>query len=147
MSFDASALLKDFDGDRLAALIEAMLLAADADGEFTSDERKELTDSIRGLAKGTEHAAALEGDKLGVLIDAALAELAAQGRDKRIEAVKARLGDADARKAALGLAISVAAADGIVRTSERELIFDLAAGLDIDPDAAADLVKQITRPA
>ena len=100
-----------------------------------------------GLAEGTEHAAALEGDKLGVIIDAALAVLAAQGREKRIEAVKARLGDAEACKAALGLAISVAAADGIVRTSERELIFELAAGLDIDPDAAADLVKQITRPA
>jgi tellurite resistance protein len=47
----------------------------------------------------------------------------------------------------LGLAISVTAADGIVRTSERELIFDLAAGLEVDPDTAADLVKQITRPA
>ena len=50
MSFDAAALLKDFNADKLNALIEAMLLAADADGEFSSDERKELSDSIRGLA-------------------------------------------------------------------------------------------------
>jgi hypothetical protein len=34
------------------------------------------------------------------------------------------------------------AADGIIRTSERELILDLAEGLEIDRDRAADMVKK-----
>ena len=66
-------------------------------------------------------------------------------RTALIESVKSRLPDEDARKAALGLAIVVTAADGIVRTSERELIMDLANAFAIDRDVAADLVRDITR--
>jgi len=35
------------------------------------------------------------------------------------------------------------AADGIIRTSERELILDVADALEIDRDEAADLVRDI----
>jgi tellurite resistance protein len=43
------------------------------------------------------------------------------------------------------MAIQVTAADGILRTSEREFILDLAEALDVDRDEAADLVRDITR--
>jgi len=46
---------------------------------------------------------------------------------------------------ALALAIQVAAVDGIIRTSERELIFDTADALGIDGDTAADMVRDLTR--
>ncbi len=70
-------------------------------------------------------------------------DLDASGRDARLAAVKARLPDQNARRLALSLAIQITAADGIVRTSERELIMDTAAALDIDGDTAADLVKDL----
>ena len=45
---------------------------------------------------------------------------------------------------ALSLAIQVTAADGIIRTSERELIMETAEALEIDPGEAADLVKKLS---
>jgi len=44
----------------------------------------------------------------------------------------------------LSLAIQVTAADGIIRTSERELIMDTAEALEIDRDEAADLVIKLS---
>ncbi len=145
MSFDPSAFLKDFDGAKLEALVETMYLAADSDGEFSAVEREVLAKSIQDLASGTAHEEALVTDKLNGLLDRAQADLASEGRAGRLDTVKQRLGDEDARKGALGLAISVTAADGIVRTSEREFIFDLAGALGLSGDVAADLVRDITR--
>ena len=145
MSFDPAELLQDFDSAKLEALVECMLLAADADGDVSEEERLELTRSIQALAKGSDYEPSLVDAKLAVMLDRAQEQLAADGRAKRIAAVKDRLGDPAACKAALGMAIAVTAADGIVRTSERELIFDLAEGLDVDRDTAADLVRDITR--
>ena len=55
------------------------------------------------------------------------------------------MGDAAGRKAAFGLSVEVTATDGIVRTSEREFLLDLAGALQIDRDEAADLVRHITK--
>lgn len=145
MTFDPSSLLKNFGAGELRALVETMVLAADADGEFTDDEREQLVVSIQGLAKGTEHEPRLSGDQLDAMLESIVEKLAADGRAKRIEVLKDRLVGEGAHQAALGLAIVVTAADGIVRTSERELLFELAEGFGIDPDMAADMVRQITQ--
>ena len=145
MAFDPSSLLKELSGAQLEALVDTMVLAADADGELADEERVSLAGSISKLASGTEHEAALSGDALSARIDATMSKLSGGDRQPMIETVKQRLPDADARKAALGLAIVVTAADGIVRTSERELIMELAQSLGIDVDIAADLVRDITR--
>ena len=51
------------------------------------------------------------------------------------------------RVAAVGLAIQVLNADGLIRTSEREFVLDLAEALSVDRDVAADLVRDITQPS
>jgi tellurite resistance protein len=145
MSFDPGRFLKDFDGGKIGALVETMALAADADGEFSDEERALLAGTIRQLVAGTRHEAMLGGTQLDALLAQSSTLLAREGRDRRLQAVKEQLGDADARKGALGLAVSVTAADGIVRTSEREFILEMAEALDIDRDEAADLVKAVTR--
>ena len=145
MPFDPSALLKDFDGDQLGAVVDTMVLAADADGDISEEERTQMIASLRSLAKGTPHEAALTADRVASLLDGARQEIATVGREGLIRAVKQRLGDPDACRAALGLAIAVTAADGIVRTSERELIMELADALAVDQDEAADMVRDITR--
>ena len=145
MSFDPSALLGHFDASKLEALVETMLLAADADGEVSQDERAELARSIEALVADTELAPSFAPPKVDAMLQRALQQLSEQGREARIAQVKTTLGDGDACRAALGLAIAVTAADGIVRTSERELIMELAAGFDIDVDIAADMVRDITR--
>ena len=145
MSFDPAALLKVLDGDKLQALVETMMLAAHADGEVSEEERVQLANSLHDLARQTRHAESLSAERLSPLMHQATARIAAEGRRQRIAAVRVALGDLDSRKAALGLAIRVTAADGIVRTTERELIFDLAEGFEVDQDEAADLVREITR--
>ncbi len=57
--------------------------------------------------------------------------------------MKAQLDTPGERKTALALAIRLVAADGIIRTSERELILDVADALEIDRNEAADLVRDI----
>ena len=137
MSGNASV-VQGLSSAKLDALVEMMFLAASADGDFSDVERQHFLQSVESLTDGRLAKAALEG-----LLDRAQQDLQASSREARLTAVKERLPDAGARKVALSLAIQVTAADGIIRTSERELILDVAEALEIDRDEAADLVRDI----
>lgn len=137
-AIDTSA-VSSLSDDKLEALIEMMVLAASADGEFSAEERAHFEKSVESLTDNR-----VSKDKAGELLQRAQKELESSGRAARLEAVKQRLPDAGARKVALALAIQVTAADGLIRTSERELIMDTAEALEIDRDEAADLVRDLT---
>lgn len=124
---------------KLEALVEMMYLAASADGEFSDVEQQHFRESVVSLTSGR-----IDGAELDALVKRMEGDLEAQGRDARLASVKERLTEAGARKVALSLAIQVMAADGIIRTSERELIMDTAEALEIDRDEAADLVVQLS---
>jgi tellurite resistance protein len=139
MSALSLADLGTLDAPKLDALIETMFLAAYADGEFGDEERAHFTSSVESLTDRR-----LTGDQLTALMNRMERALKESGREARLAAVRASLGDANARKVALALAIRVVASDGIIRTTERELILEVADALDIDRDEAADLVKELT---
>jgi len=124
---------------KLEALVEVMLLAASADGDFSEVERSHFLKSVESLTDGR-----IAGARLETLITEANVALERDGREARLASVKARLPEANARRVALSLAIQVTAADGIIRTSERELILETAEALEIDRDDAANLVSQLT---
>jgi len=132
--------LRDFDDPKLQALLETMVLAAFADGEFSAEEQAHFAKSVESLTDGS-----LGGARLEAMLGQVLAAWKGQGSEARLASIKERLPDAGARKVALSLAIQVTASDGIIRTSEREMLFDMAEGLDIDRDEAADLVVKLTR--
>jgi len=138
MSGNASV-VQGLSSAKLEALVEMMFLAASADGDFSDVERQHFLQSVESLTDGRLAKPALEG-----LLDRAKKDLEASGREARLNAVKERLPDAGARKVALSLAIQVTAADGIIRTSERELIMETAEALEIDRDHAADLVIKLS---
>lgn len=138
MSGNASV-VQGLSSAKLEALVEMMFLAASADGDFSDVERQHFLQSVESLTDGRLAKPALEG-----LLDRAKQDLEASGREARLSAVKERLPDPGARKVALSLAIQVTAADGIIRTSERELIMDTAEALEIDRDEAADLVIRLS---
>ena len=123
---------------KLEALVEMMFLAASADGDFSDVERAYFLKSVESLTSGRLTTATLEG-----LLERAQRELTSSGREARLSSVKERLPDAAARKVALSLAIQVTAADGIIRTSERELLLETAEALEIDRDEAADMVQKL----
>ena len=139
MSGTNASVVQGLSGAKLEALVEMMFLAASADGDFSDIERQHFLQSLESLTDGRLNKAALEG-----LLDKAKKDLEASGREARLSAVKERLPDAGARKVALSLAIQVTAADGIIRTSERELILETAEALEIDRDEAADLVLKLS---
>lgn len=139
MSGTNASVVQGLSNAKLEALVEMMFLAASADGDFSDVERKHFVQSVESLTDGRLAKAALEG-----LLDRAKTDLEASGREARLSAVKERLPDRGARKVALSLAIQVTAADGIIRTSERELIMDTAEALEIDRDEAADLVIKLS---
>jgi len=132
--------VRGFGDATLEALVEVMFLAASADGEFSSVERDHFFKSVESLTDGRIPSPRLEA----LMIDAKRA-LEREGREARLKTIKARLPEAGARRVALSLAIQVTTADGIIRTSERELIHDVAAALEIDPDEAANLVRDLSR--
>lgn len=131
--------VRAYEAPKLEALIETMFLAAFADGELGEDERKQLIDSVQSLTDRSMSATTTDA-----LLTRVQANLAASGRAARLAAVKAQLDTPGERKTALALAIRLAAADGIIRTSERELILDVADALEIDRNEAADLVRDIS---
>src|SRR5438552_580544 len=113
--------LASFDDPKLEALIEAMYLAASADGEFSDDERKHFVASVESLTDRR-----LSGERLDQLVDTIAKAVESAGRASRLASVKVRLTDARMRKVALSMAIRMMAVDGIIRTSERELILEMA---------------------
>ncbi|MBK8251442.1 MAG: TerB family tellurite resistance protein [Polyangiaceae bacterium] len=131
--------LRDVEEPRLHALVELMFLAAAADGDFSGDERKEFQNSVESLTDRK-----INGETLDVLLNRIEKDHAGEGRQARIAHVRDALPSPELRKIGLEMAIRVMCADGIVRTSERELILDLADGLAIDPNIAADLVAQLS---
>jgi uncharacterized tellurite resistance protein B-like protein len=125
---------------KLEALVEMMFLAAAADGDFSDVERTHFLKSVESLTDGR-----LQKPKIEALLVQAAIALEKEGREARLASVKSRLPEAGARKVALSLAIQVTAADGIIRTSERELILETAEALDIDRDVAANLVRDLSK--
>jgi len=125
---------------KLEALVEAMYLAASADGEFSTAERAHFLKTAESLTDGR-----LATARLAQLVAEASEALEREGRQARLLSVKSRLPDAGSRRVALSLAIEVAAADGIVRTSERELILETAEVLEIPREEAANLVSKLIR--
>lgn len=132
--------VETFDEPKLEALVEMMVLAAAADGEFQDEERSRLERALGALAPNR-----MGGGKLESLMRSIESRVAAEGREARLSWVKTTLGDAAGRKVALELAIHVMAADGILRTSERELILETAEALEIDRDVAADMVRAVSK--
>lgn len=142
MTSDATIRFTRLDPATATALVEAMALAAHADGGLEQAEEAALVSELRAVLAGTP----LEAEFGGAVVAGKLAEareaLEREGREARVAALKAALAEPADRKGALALAVRVAAADGVVRTSERELLLELAEGLAIDPDEAADLVRE-----
>lgn len=128
------------DEPNMDAIIELMFLAAFADGEFSDDEQQHFMRSVESLTDRRLHPGTLDELVRRVVVD-----LQVEGRAARLASVKARLPTAASRKVGLSMAIQVVASDGIIRTSERELVFEVAEVLEIDRNVAADLVVKLSR--
>lgn len=120
------------------ALVEVMFLAAEADGEVASAELSQLAETIERVTNGS-----LAKGKALELAERARAALATSDRPTRLAALRQAL-PAPKRAHALLLAVQVTSSDGVMRTSERDLILELSEALEIDGDTAANLVRAVS---
>ncbi|WP_437595571.1 tellurite resistance TerB family protein [Sorangium sp. So ce590] len=130
--------LQTLDEPNLEALVELMFLAAFADGEFSQEERVHFARSVESLTDRR-----IPPSTMDELIRTVVEQLQKEGRVARLASLKERLATPQARKVAFFLAAQVVVSDGIVRTSERELLLDVAAALELDQAEAADVLRKL----
>ncbi|WP_197041095.1 tellurite resistance TerB family protein [Chondromyces apiculatus] len=129
--------LRAFGEPRLQAMVELMYLAASADGDFSKEERAHFLSSVESLTDRQ-----ISGSSLDRLVARFEADLRKDGRDVRLASIRERLESIALRKVGLSLVVAVIVADGIIRTTEREALLEMADALEISRDEAADLVAQ-----
>ncbi len=139
MTVPTQARVSDLEDPKLEALVELMWLAASADDEVSDAERAELRRHVEGLTAGR-----LAGARVDAILGECAKLLERDGRERRIAAVRDRLDQPLHRELAIATAIRIFAIDGVLRTSERDMILELAEALGIDGNVAADLVREIT---
>lgn len=128
------------DDQGLEALLELMFLAAQADGEFTADERKLFSKTAAEITHGKRSQEQIETLMLRLEED-----FFSYGRESRLKTIGGILTSPEDRRTGLKLAIHMVSEDGIIRTSERELLLEVAEALEIDASEAADLVAAASR--
>ena len=133
-------LVTDLGSPKVEALVEAMFLAATADGEFAPEEAVQFTATIGALTDRK-----LEGEAVHQLIERLSETLKAEGRQKRIESIAARLPAGKPRETAIILAAAITASDGEFEAAENDFVADLADSLGVDPERAIELVQKVHR--
>lgn len=128
--------------ERNAALIEAMLLTASADGKLSGSEMQTLLRRVieRPEFEGTRP------EELNALVEGSAAKLAgAKNLDEILVSLRARLPDHPSRLLAFGLASAIAFADRRATRAELGLLKTFQAALGISEDEVArviDVVEQ-----
>jgi len=126
------------EGPQLEALVELLYLAASADGDFSVEERNLFVHKVRALTGER-----LTGEALAGIVSRVEGDVDRDGRTQRITSVRDRLETSGAHHAALLMAIDMTMADDVLRTSEREVIAEIAEALGIEADGAADYNTRI----
>jgi tellurite resistance protein len=135
-----SDLLTKLTDPEVDAMVEAMLLAASADGELDPAELAQLNKSLLSVDDLW-----LSHIDLEHRIEAARAKIAGHSREERLHALKAALVRPEQRIAALELAALVIASDGILRTSERDLMLEAAEILGVESTVVADIMATVSK--
>lgn len=129
--------LRAFEEPRLHALVELLYLAAMADGELAREELAFFR--RRAQAMTDERLGEAEIEKLMLRVDEHLAEA---GRTSLLASLGERLGPPPLRHSALKMAVDMMMADKVLAPAERDLIFELAAALEIERSAAEALLDR-----
>lgn len=126
MSTRAIQGLADVGTQELLAMIEVMFLVAQADGEFSSEERHTFLEHVESL---TENKVGIP--ELTTLVDR-WGTLESLDVSERLDQLAALLPGETSRRIAYDLARAIAETDGQVMESEAVLLFQLAQALDLD---------------
>jgi hypothetical protein len=123
------------------ATVEAMFLMAAVDGDITENELSQLAASVEAFASMDD----VKVQKIGTttLLSALNEKLAADGWNKRLADVAARLKDHEARTFAFRLAAGVAFVDDHVAHAEAAALEALAGALKISADESQEILYDV----
>ncbi len=121
-----------------AGMVEAAFLMAAADGQFGNAEQDEFAEALQFLSGGR-----LTLDQIDGVLDEQIDALRADGWDKRIAAVAAKLTTPEARRNAYRLAAGISFVDGEVQDEEARLFGLLGQAFEIPTDEASQLLISV----
>lgn len=132
------ALLEGVASPKVEALVEAMFLAASADGELAGEEMLQFSATLGALTDKQ-----FSPEAVAKMVETLAQKVAGEGRQARLSAVAQRLPEHKTRETALILAAAIVASDGKVELSENDLLADLAEALGIAAERASELVVRV----
>lgn len=121
----------ELQGQALAGLVDAGILAACADGVIEDSELDVVADVIQGFAQGQ----ATMRD-IRELMQASLDSLDEQGYEGKLEALQSNLFNDELREIGLSVVSAVLMSDSDYNEDEDEVFYDIADALEIDHDTA-----------
>lgn len=130
----------ELGSSKVQALVEAMFLAATADGEFAPEESLQFSATISALTDRK-----LDPDDIYRLVGELSLKLNEQGRQARLAAIANRLPAGKVRETAIILAAAITASDGDVKSEENDFVADLAEALGVDQGRAVELVEKVQK--
>lgn len=136
------ALLEGIASPKVEALVEAMFLAATADGELASEEMLQFTATLGALTDK-----AFDGEAVAAMLETLTRRVREEGRQARLAAIAQRLPEPKTRETALILAAAITASDGDIKSTENDLLADLAEALLVEPGRASELISRVQRRA
>lgn len=132
----SGASLHAFEEPRLHALVELLYLAAMADGELGKEELSFFRRRVQAMTD--ERLDEPEIEKLILRVDE---HLHSAGRESLLASLGDRIGPPPLRYSALRMAVDMMMADKVMAPAERELVYQLAAALDLDRSMAEALLQ------
>lgn len=138
MLANSAQVLANLTDPQIDAMVEIMLLAASADGSLDDSEIAELRKSLLEVDDLW-----LSHVDLDARIAAAKKRLIGQDRTEHLATIQATLPNLEQRVLALNLVVKIVAADGVLRTTEFDLLLEAANALGVDGATVADLVKSL----
>lgn len=128
----ASDILAGLTERETDAMVEILLLAALADGSLAQAESAVIKRALLSVDELWLNHIDLENRMV-----AARLRIDAESREARLATLRTMLPWPEQRALALKLAIQIVEADGVVQSSERELIMEAAQALGVQGDIAA----------
>ncbi len=125
---------------KVEALVEAMFLAATADGDFAPEESMQFSATIGALTDRK-----LDPDSVYRLVGLLSQKLKSEGRQARLSAIAQRLPEGKPRETAVILAAAITMSDGEVKAAENDFVADLAEALGIAQGRAVELVQKVQK--
>lgn len=125
---------------KVEALVEAMFLAATADGDFAPEEGVQFSATIGALTDRK-----LDPDSVYRLVGLLSQKLKNEGRQARLSAIAQRLPEGKPRETAVILAAAITMSDGEVKAVENDFVADLAEALGVEQGRAVELVQKVQK--